>query len=225
MMVGALFDGFVVGRRADPETAGWGSRSAGGCGCSCRSPTLHDDDQGGVERLLATTSGITPRPGRPGRDRGGRGQGLRAGRLAGSYPRRGGGRAGVTRRPSVRPSRGGAGWRARVAQTRPDVGAGRRATVLALPDVEMALRAYLEAFVGLARSDPDLTSAFLNDVLRYSVQHGARSGTRRPRSHAPLPEQIAKVLEAYEGGAAGLRGTARCWPGDPRARAWTGHMP
>ena len=74
------------------------------------------------------------------------------------------------------------------------------ATVLALPDVERALRAYLEAFVGIARSDPDLTSAFLNDVLRYSVQHGAPVGhPDDPRSHAPLPEQIAKVLEAYSG--------------------------
>ena len=72
------------------------------------------------------------------------------------------------------------------------------ATVLALPDATTALRAYLEAFVGIARSDPDLTTAFLHDVLRYSVQHGAPVGhPDDPRTHAPLPEQVAKVLAAY----------------------------
>ncbi len=201
MMVGALFDGFVVGRRADPEAPGWGAAVRGWMRLFMSfTDSLHDDDQGGVERLLATAAGTTPDPA----DRA-----EIAAAAARVYARdgwRGLTLAAVAVECARDPQAVGAAFRGRrglaSAVWLKHVPTLERAaaTVLALPDVERALRAYLEAFVGIARSDPDLTSAFLNDVLRYSVQHGAPVGhPDDPRSHAPLPEQIAKVLEAYSG--------------------------
>lgn len=199
IMVGALFDGFVVGRRSEPETAGWGTAVRGWMRLFMSfTDSLHDDDQGGVERLLATASEITPGPGE---------RAEIASAAARVYARdgwRGLTLAAVAVESGLDPQVVGAAFRGRrglasaVWLKHLPTLERAAATVLALPDATTALRAYLEAFVGIARSDPDLTTAFLNDVLRYSVQHGAPVGhPDDPRTHAPLPEQVAKVLAAY----------------------------